>query len=109
MRRLAIPALAGILVTATGAAWADTLGPGGYYGHMMGGYGFGDGPGFFFGDGMMILFWAIIIGIAVLVARWLMERDRKRGTNALDILNEWLARGEIDPAEYEVRRKALEA
>lgn len=108
MRHWTIPALAGGLITVAGGAWADTPGPGDYYGHMMGGYGFGYGPGFF-GVGMMILFWAILIGAAVLVARWLMERDRKPTSSALDILKERLARGEIEPAEYETRKKALES
>ena len=100
---LAIP-----LIAAANASLADTPGLGDYYGHMMGGYGFGYGPGFF-GMGMMILFWAILIGAAVLAVRWLMERDRKRGNAALDILKERLARGEIDPEEYGVRKKALES
>lgn len=108
MRLSILPAVAGIPVTVTGAAWADTPGPGDYYSHMMGGYGFGYGPGFF-GVGMMILFWAIIIGAAVLLARWFVERDRTRGNSALDILKERLARGEIDPEEYEARKKALES
>lgn len=96
----------GALIAMAGAAWADTPGPGDYYGHMMGDYGYGPG---FFGVGMMILFWAILIGAAVLIARWLMDRDRNRGNSALDILKERLARGEIDPAEYDQRRKALES
>ncbi|MBI1220803.1 MAG: hypothetical protein GC186_19930 [Rhodobacteraceae bacterium] len=105
MRLSTIFAVTAALVAVAGTAWADTPGPGDYYGHMMGGYGYGPG---FFGVGMMILVWAILIGAAVLVARWLMERDRKHGNSALDILKERLARGEIDPAEYEARRKALE-
>ena len=108
MRHSDVPALTGILIAAASEGWADTAGPGDYYGHMMGGYGFGYGPGFF-GVGMMILFWAIVIGAAVLVVRWLMERDRTSRNSALDILKERLARGEIDPEEYEARKKALES
>ncbi|WP_206615553.1 SHOCT domain-containing protein [Solirhodobacter olei] len=88
------------------AALADAPGPGNYYGHMMGGYGYGPG---FFGMGVMILFWAILIGAVVIAVRWLMERDHKRSNSALDILKERLARGEIEPEEYEARRKVLEA
>ncbi len=96
------------LVASAGAALADLPGGyGNYYGRMMGGCGFGDGPGFL-GVGMMLLFWGIVLAAAVLLVRWLLERGPKRGDNALEILKERLARGEIDPAEYEARRKALE-
>lgn len=77
----------------------------GGYGHMMGG-GYG-----FFGGAMMLLFWGLIIFLAVLAARWLMERDGKgrgKSRDAHDILRERLARGEIDPEEFEARRKALD-
>lgn len=76
------------------------------YGHMWGnGYGAG-----FVGFGMMFLFWGAIIVLAVLAARWLMQRD-DRGTgksSALDTLKDRLARGEIDIEDYEARRKALD-
>ena len=92
-----------------GAAHADTsgnFGPGGYYGHPMM---WGEGPGFL-GAGMMLIFWIIIIAFAVLAGRWLWERgDGQRKTPALNILKERLAKGEIDPEEYEARRKALES
>lgn len=82
----------------------------GYYGHMWGdGYGMGHG---FFGAGMMVLFWIIIIVLAVLVARWLIERQgggqAGGSAPAIEILKQRLARGEIDPEEYAARRKALE-
>ncbi len=39
-----------------------------------------------------------------------MERNQKsRRPDALDILRERLARGEIDAEEYEARRKALDS
>ncbi|WP_102225420.1 SHOCT domain-containing protein [Acidimangrovimonas sediminis] len=92
---------------ATGAARADApggYGPG-YYGHPMM---WGDGVGFF-GIGMMVIFWGLIIGLVILAVRWMMERNgAPRGPAALDILKERLAKGEIDPEEYEARRKALE-
>lgn len=88
-------------------AWADGPGSigGGYYGGpMMGGYGFG-----FMGVGVMVLFWGLLIGLGYLALRWLIERGATtRRPDALDILKERLARGEIDPAEYEARRKVLE-
>lgn len=83
----------------------------GYYGHMW-----GDGHGMmgygFFGAGMMVLFWIVIVVLAVLVARWLIERQgggqAGGSAPAIEILKQRLARGEIDPEEYAARRKALE-
>ncbi len=75
-----------------------------YDGHMMGGYGHG-----MLGGVMMLLFWGVTIAIVVLAVRWLGDRGLKNGgSNALDILKERLARGEIEPEEYETRRKSLE-
>lgn len=108
MKLLKTLAIALPLNAVSTAALADAPGPGDYYGHMMGGYGYGYGPGFL-GMGAMILFWAILIGAVVIAVRWLMERDHKRSNSALDILKERLARGEIEPEEYEARRKVLEA
>lgn len=77
----------------------------GGHGHMM----WGGGSGLF-GALMMLVFWSAIIVGVVLGVRWLMERDRRsRRPDALEILRERLARGEIDPEEYEARRKVLES
>ena len=64
---------------------------------------------------MLILFLAIVVGVIVLLVRWLGGSEhplfRPAGqpsrTAALDILKERLARGEIDVAEYEERKRAL--
>ena len=67
----------------------------------------------FFGFLMMILFLGIIVALVVLGARWLGSsehspfRHAPRQNAALDILKERLARGEIDVAEFEERRRAL--
>ena len=68
----------------------------------------------FFGFLMMILFLAIVVGVVVLVVRWLggsqVSLFRPIGQTshaALDILKERLARGEIDVAEFEERKRAL--
>jgi putative membrane protein len=83
-----------------------------YYGPgMMGG-------GWFhmlFGFLMMILLLGIIVVLVVLGVRWLGTSEhspfrhgaRQGERGALDILKERLARGEIDVAEYEERRRAL--
>jgi len=68
----------------------------------------------FFGFLMMILFLAIVVGVVVLLVRWLggPEHPLFRPTgqtsrSALDILKERLAKGEIDVAEFEERKRAL--
>jgi putative membrane protein len=76
----------------------------GSYGHMWGG-GFG-----LLGALMMVLFWGAIIVAVVSAARWLIERDkRSRRPEALEILKERFARGEIEQEEYEARRKVLDS
>jgi putative membrane protein len=68
----------------------------------------------FFGFLMLILFLAIVAGVIVLLVRWLggSEHPLFRPTGppsrtALDILKERLAKGEIDVAEFEERKRAL--
>jgi putative membrane protein len=69
----------------------------------------------FFGFLMMILFLGIIVVLVVLGVRWLGGSEhspfrhgaRQGERGALDILKERLARGEIDVAEYEERRRVL--
>lgn len=87
-------------------AFAQGIPTSGYNGHMW-----GDGYGWsMMGYGTMFIFWILAIVLIVLAVRWAMDRDGKRsnGNTALDILKERLARGEIEPAEYEERRKVLE-
>jgi putative membrane protein len=83
-----------------------------YYGPgMMWGGGFH----MFFGFLMMILGLGIIVVLVVLGVRWLGGSEhspfrhgaRQGAGGALDILKERLARGEIDVAEYEERRRVL--
>lgn len=65
----------------------------------------------FFGPLMMIVFIAVMVAVVVLLVRWLS--DRRPGarasseSNAVDILKERFARGEIDKEEYEERRRIL--
>jgi putative membrane protein len=83
-----------------------------YWGpHMM----WGGWLPMFFGFLMMLLFLGVLVGLIVLVVRWLGGSEhspfrhvpRQGERSALDILKERLARGEIDVAEYEERRRAL--
>ena len=81
---------------------------------MMWGYdGFGFGWG---GMGIgMLLFWALIIGVVVVLIRGLgsarsaASEPSARERTALDILGERYARGEIDKSEFEQKRRDLSA
>lgn len=89
------------------SAAADPVGNSAYYGHMDG-WGMG-----LMGLGMMILFWGGLAALIVLAVRGFGDRNGGGGsgrrTDALNILKERLARGEIEPADYEARRKYLES
>ena len=101
---LAITAASGVMTSS--AAIAQGIPTSGYNGHMW-----GDGYGWsMMGYGSMFIFWILAIVVIVLAVRWATDRDGKRsnGSAALDILKERLARGEIEPAEYEERRKVLD-
>ncbi len=64
----------------------------------------------FFGIGMMVLVWGSIILLSVLAVRYFVgsNRGETSKTAALDILRERLAKGEIEPEEFDLRRKSLE-
>lgn len=90
-------------------AMAQDAMPGGYwtngwgYGHMMA------------GGLTMIVFWGGLIVLLVVLVRWLssdgmINRSRDQsGNDAVDILRERFARGEIDEEEFHARRKTLES
>ncbi len=62
-----------------------------------------------FGEGLlMILFWIlVVVGIVALVKYTAGDGKSKSSKNALNILKERYAKGEIDKNEFEVRRKDL--
>jgi putative membrane protein len=76
-----------------------------HMGYYMGEYGWG---WMLLGALHMMLFWALVIG-----GIWLLVRGLGGGvgtrprSQALDILDERYARGDIDQAEYEKRRADL--
>ncbi len=89
-------------------AWADRVGEAGSGHGQMWGHGWG---GMIFGPLMMIVFIALIVGVVVLVVRWLGGAGPTQGSKpkaALEILEERFARGEIDKDEFEDRRRALQ-
>ncbi|WP_439155352.1 SHOCT domain-containing protein [Yoonia sp.] len=96
-----IAATAALLVPLGQVASADTMGSG--YGNHM----YGDGYGFI-GLGMMLLFWGLVVLLAVLAYKYAVQgAPGAKRTDALEILRQRLAKGEIDPEEFEARRKAL--
>lgn len=79
---------------------------GSWEGHMMWGGGYG-----LFGGLMMLVFWAVIIALIVLSVHWLRDNNGpggRRTSDALDILRERLAKGEIDEEEFRRRKAALD-
>jgi len=104
--------LAAVLSLTALPAVAQMQGYPGYYdGHMMwdGGW-----HGWFLGPLMMVFWLAVIVGAVVLVLRLLGGTGsrsgavHKPGPDAMDILRERFARGEIDKAEFEERRALLD-
>jgi len=89
------------------AQWRDNrgwhMGPG-----MMGEWGMG-----WFGGIFMIIFWVLILVGLIFLVKWLIQTtsrsrsDACSSNRALDILKERFARGEIDAAEFEEKKKVI--
>lgn len=79
---------------------------------MMSGFGMGFGPGGF-GFIMMIVVWILVVVGIVFLIKWLAASSRAAGggqadaETPMDILKKRYARGEIDKAEFEERKKDL--
>jgi len=111
---LALARAGGAAVTLAPAwAWAETpVEPYVYGPPMMWGWG---RYGMMFGPLFMILVLVAVIVVAVLVVRWLggpwqaaaPPLHPPPSRTALDTLNERFARGEIDQAEYEAKRRLI--
>jgi len=65
--------------------------------------GYGPMPWMLFGPVMMVIIVVVCAG-----TMYFLMRGAGRGTHAIDILNERYARGEINRAEFEERRRLLE-
>jgi len=118
---VAFPALALGISGLMAAADAHARDYGGYYGgHMWDGDHMWGGAmhGWFLGPLMMIVWLAVTVGAVVLVLRLTgmtghgksseKQGSEKSGPDAMDILRERFARGEIDKEEFEERRTLLE-
>jgi len=93
VKQLWIPIAALLMPT---VALAD---PDGTYGTHMHGYG-----GWFMGPFVWLLVIAAILCCAYVIFRPSKGRPEEKGPTALDELDLRLARGEIDPEDYEARR-----
>jgi len=79
-------------------------------GHMVGWGAWGAWAGMAFGGLMMLLWLALIVTLIVALVRWLGGATRRTsGRDALDILRQRFARGEIDADELEERSRHLRA
>lgn len=76
--------------------------------HQMWGWDDSWGVGWAMFSLVHVLWWVVIIALAVVVVRAATGQWRRRGDSALDILRERYARGEIDAAEYAERSKQLQ-
>jgi putative membrane protein len=98
-----------VLISSTSALaqWGDNrgwhMGPG-----MMGGWGMG-----WFGGIFMMIFWVLVLVGLVFLIKWLIQSssrvksDAGSSDRALEILKERYARGEIDTAEFEAKKKVI--
>jgi putative membrane protein len=69
---------------------------------------YGPGPAEFVIILLILVQWLVPIVLIVLGIRWLLQRtDLRRKDGALELLRERYARGEIDAAEFEERRRTL--
>ncbi len=91
--------LAVLLPSSLALAHFEDLGNFGW-GHHMGTFGWGGGF-------MMLLFYAVILIVAVSFAKDLFTRRSRAADSAVQILKERYAKGEITYAEYEERRKQV--
>ena len=72
---------------------------------MMWGNGYG-----MIGGLMMLLFWGVVIVLIVLAVKWFADSqfsEKREKRDAIDILRERFAAGEIDEEEFENRKKTL--
>ncbi|MFH0804008.1 MAG: SHOCT domain-containing protein [Candidatus Zambryskibacteria bacterium] len=74
-----------------------------------GGWGAGSMMGWFGGGLMMVVFWVLLVIFIVWLVREVSGKNYRSGSksDALDILKERYAKGEIDKKEFEEKKKDL--
>ena len=77
----------------------------GYNGYGV--WGYGSMMGWFGGGFMMIVFWALFIALIVWIVREVSGRHSHSSSQALNILKERYAKGEISKEEFESKKKDL--
>jgi putative membrane protein len=104
-----LPLATGFLPLVLSADPASAQRYGGWHSGMMDGWGMG-----WFGGIFMILFWILVIVGLVFLIKWLVQSTRQTPggrssstSNALHILEERYARGEIDKQEFQEKKKDL--
>ena len=97
--------MAGVIFAQWQPGYPGYPGPSGWHYNMMGG-----GWGIFMFI-FMLIFLAVIIGAVVLLVRYLSPHSGQKASSedALEILRRRYARGEIQKAEFEEKRKDLES
>lgn len=76
-------------------------------------FGYGSyGPGFFFGPILMVIFWVIVVALIVSMIKRAHGGHGgccgHGGSDALEVLKERYAKGEIDKKEFTEKKKDLE-
>jgi putative membrane protein len=101
-----LPIVSSALIAAAPGVWAQQTRSDYHGSHMWEG-----GWMFLYGPLMMVAFVAAVVAVIVLLVRWLGDHrsagHAPTGNDALDILKERFARGEIDKEEYEERKRIL--
>ena len=115
MKRLcSFGAATGVLLLSPALALAQEIPSHPHYGGHMWGNGIWGGG--IFGPLMMIFYVVLLVGVIVIVVRWLSGSSlggnppaSQAGGDAMEILKKRFARGEIDKDEFDERRRTLES
>ena len=72
-----------------------------------GGWGAGSMMGWFGGEITMLFFWVLVVIFIVWIVREVSGKNSKSDSNALDILKERYAKGEITKEQFESMKKDI--